>query len=192
MDGHFVRNLTIGPPVVEAIHRVASVPLDVHLMITDPLEYAEAYGRAGAHVLTFHVEVIRGPAHAREIVSAFRAAGVQKVGLALNPDTPIERVTDLLGVVDLVLVMSVFPGKGGQKFMPEVLSKTRWLREQGWRGHVEMDGGLNATTLPQCAEAGADVLVAGSAIFGARNMQETIATFRASAEEAQARAGTMN
>jgi ribulose-phosphate 3-epimerase len=190
MDGHFVPNLTIGPPVVEAIHRAASVPLDVHLMISDPLEYAREFAKAGAHVLTFHVEVVRDLEHAREIASAFRGQGVVKVGLALNPDTPIERAADLLDEVDLVLVMSVFPGFGGQKFMPEVLSKTRWLRDRGWHGHVEMDGGLNVTTLPQCAEAGADVLVAGSAIFGAKNMPETIAGFRASAEEAQARAGS--
>ena len=186
MDGHFVPNLTIGPPVVEAIRRVASRPLDVHLMITDPLRWAKAFVKAGASVLTFHVEVARDASDAREIARAFRDEGVEKVGLALNPDTAIERAADLLDVVDLVLVMSVFPGFGGQEFMPEVLAKTRWLRERGFEGHVEMDGGLNARTLPLCAEAGADVLVAGSAIFRARNMEETIASFRSSAEEARA------
>src|SRR5262245_8895790 len=145
MDGHFVPNLTIGPPVVEAIRRVARVPLDVHLMISDPLGYAGAFARAGAHVLTFHVEA-GDLAYARDVVRAFRGEGVAEVGVALNPDTPVERVSDLLDQIDMVLVMSVFPGFGGQKFMPEVLSKTRWLRERGWSGRIEMDGGLNATT----------------------------------------------
>ena len=190
MDGHFVPNMTIGPPVVEAIHRAARVPLDVHLMIDEPERYAPHYAKAGARVLTFHVEVTRDAAHARAIARAFRAEGVAKVGLAINPGTEVERAAELLDEVDLVLVMSVNPGFGGQKFMPHVLSKTRWLREQGYAGHVEMDGGLNATTLPQCAEAGADVLVAGSAIFNARDIEETIASFRASAEEARSRASS--
>jgi ribulose-phosphate 3-epimerase len=117
MDGHFVPNLTIGPPVVQAIHAVASRPLDVHLMITDPLKYAGDFARAGAHVLTFHREVVADEAAAREVIRAFRDEGVPEVGIALNPDTPVEQVGDLLGEVDLVLVMSVFPGFGGQSFM---------------------------------------------------------------------------
>jgi ribulose-phosphate 3-epimerase len=188
MDGHFVPNLTIGPPVVARVHAAARVPLDVHLMITDPWKYAEAFAAAGASVLTFHVEVCRDAAAARELAQVFRAHGVEKVGVALNPDTPVERVGELLEDVDLVLVMSVFPGFGGQRFMPEVLSKTRWLRARGYRGHVEMDGGLNAETLPRCAAAGADVLVAGSALFGAPDMASALAGFRASAEAARAEA----
>jgi len=182
MDGHFVPNLTIGPPVVEAVHKVARVPLDVHLMITNPTEFAPAYARAGAHVLTFHWEVARSAAAAREVIAAFRAEGVPKVGVSVNPDTPVEELAPILGEVDLVLVMSVFPGFGGQSFMAEVLPKTRWLREQGFDGHVEMDGGLNRQTLPRCAEAGADALVAGSALFGAPDMARAIAEFRAAAE----------
>jgi ribulose-phosphate 3-epimerase len=186
MDGHFVPNLTIGPPVVEALAKVARRPLDVHLMITDPLKYAPHYAKAGAHVLTFHVEVAGSAAGCREVIRAFRGEGVRQVGIALNPDTPVERVLDVLDEVDLVLVMSVFPGFGGQKFMSEVLGKVRALRERGFERHIEMDGGLNAATLPRCAEAGTNVFVAGSAIFGASDMRSTIESFRASAASARA------
>lgn len=188
MDGHFVPNLTIGPPVVEKIRAVAGVPLDVHLMITDPLEYAAAFAAAGAHVLTFHAEVVDSEDQARTLARAFRDHGVAQVGCALNPDTPVERIADWLDVLDLVLVMSVFPGFGGQRFMPEVLEKTRWLRAHGYEGHVEMDGGLNRETLPRCAAAGANALVAGSAIFGAADIGAAISSFRAAAERAAAEA----
>jgi ribulose-phosphate 3-epimerase len=184
MDGHFVPNLTIGPPVVKKIHAAARVPLDVHLMITDPVQYAEPFARAGSHNLTFHFEVVDGAAGARDVIRTFRDQGVESVGVALNPDTPIERVGDVLDEVDLVLVMSVFPGFGGQAFMPDVLSKVRWLRSRGFAGYVEMDGGLNAETLPLCAAAGADVLVSGSALFGADDMAATLPAFRAAAETA--------
>ncbi len=186
MDGHFVPNLTIGPPVVKAIDAVATRPLDVHLMITDPLKYAEPFARAGAHVLTFHAEVAPTAAEGRAVVDRFRELGVPKVGVSVNPDTPIEAVEPLLEHVDLVLVMSVFPGFGGQAFMEEVLPKTRRLRELGFAGHVEMDGGVDVHTAPRCAAAGADVLVAGSAIFGSDDRPGTIAAIRAGAERAQA------
>jgi ribulose-phosphate 3-epimerase len=184
MDGHFVPNLTIGPPVVESIKKVAQVPLDLHLMITDPAKYAADFARAGADVLTFHIEVCEDERAAREVVAAFRAAKVTKFGVALNPDQPIERVFPILDAVDLVLVMSVFPGFGGQKFLADVLGKTRALRERGYAGHVEMDGGLNGETLPRCAAAGADVLGTGSALFGAPDMTSPRARFRAGAESA--------
>lgn len=184
MDGHFVPNLTIGPPVVRKIHAAASVPLDVHLMIEDPIRFAQPFADAGAHVLTFHHEVARTPQEARTVARAFRDAGVEKVGIALNPDSPVEPIADVLDDVDLVLVMSVFPGFGGQEFIADVLSKTRWLRAQGYTGEVEMDGGLNAETLPSCAEAGANALVAGSAIFGAPDLETTIGAFRKAAERA--------
>jgi ribulose-phosphate 3-epimerase len=185
MDGHFVPNLTIGPPVVKSLAGVARIPLDVHLMITEPRRYARDFARAGAHVLTFHIELCANEAAAREVMATFRGEGVPKIGVALNPDTPLERVLPIVDGVDLVLVMSVFPGFGGQKFMPDVLEKTRRLRQHGYAGHVEMDGGLNAETLPLCAAAGADVLVAGSAIFGAPDMPGTITRFRAAAERAR-------
>lgn len=184
MDAHFVPNLTIGPPVVKAIHKVATVPLDVHLMISEPARYAPEFAKAGSHVLTFHIEVADTPAKAREVIRAFRGEGIEKVGVSLNPDTPIESVADILDEVDLVLVMSVFPGFGGQKFIADVLPKTRWLRDRGYEGHVEMDGGVDLNTLPDCVEAGADVLVAGSAIFGAPDMAERIREFRRLGEEA--------
>lgn len=185
MDGHFVPNLTIGPPVVSKIHAAATRPLDVHLMITDPDDYAEPFARAGAHVLTFHAEVRPSTAEMRQTIARFRDVGVEKVGVALNPDTPVERVGDVLDEVDLVLVMSVFPGFGGQAFMAEVLPKVEWLRSQGYAGLVEMDGGLDPETLPRCAAAGADTLVAGSAIFGAPDMKLRISELRAAAEAAR-------
>ena len=188
MDGHFVPNLTIGPPVVAAIGKVARRPLDVHLMISDPARYAADYVKAGAHVLTFHYEVAGDAAGAREIVRVFRQAGVAEVGVSVKPATPVEVLDPLLEELDLVLVMSVEPGFGGQKFMPEVLSKVRHLRQRGFARHVEMDGGLNAATLPACAEAGTNVFVAGSAIFGAPDMRATIRELRASAERARATA----
>lgn len=185
MDGHFVPNITIGPPVVKKIHAAATKPLDVHLMISDPKKYAEPFAKAGAHVLTFHAEVCADAAEMRETIRVFRDAGVPKVGISVNPDTAIERVADVLDDVELVLVMSVFPGFGGQSFIGDVLTKTAWLREQGYTGHVEMDGGVNRETLPLCAAAGADVLVAGSALFGVDDMEAEIAAFKAAANEAR-------
>jgi ribulose-phosphate 3-epimerase len=185
MDGHFVPNLTIGPPVVKSIRRAAKHPLDVHLMITDPRRYAAAFAQAGAHVLSFHAEVCADTAEMRDTIRVFRDAGVERVGVAVNPDTAVERVADVLDEVELVLVMSVFPGFGGQSFLPDVLAKTAWLRAQGFAGHVEMDGGLNRATLGACAAAGADVLVAGSALFGVPDMAAEIALFRRTAAEAR-------
>lgn len=182
MDGHFVPNLTIGPPLVKAIHGAASVPLDVHLMITNPLDYAQAYGEAGAHVLTYHWEVAGSAAGAREIGAAFRQHGVAKVGVSINPETPVEALEPILSEVDLVLVMSVSPGFGGQSFQESTLEKTRWLRAAGYAGHVEMDGGVSSETLPACVEAGADALVSGSALFRAPDMGEAITAWRATAE----------
>lgn len=186
MDGHFVPNLTIGPPVVRSIHEAARVPLDVHLMIEEPARFAGAFAGAGAHILTFHIEVTRDAREAREVIRTFRDEGVPQVGVALNPATEIERVADLLDEVDLVLVMSVVPGFGGQAFMPEVLPKVSWLRERGFQGEVEMDGGLAPDTLGRCVEAGANALVAGSAIYGAPDRARRIQELREVAEGARA------
>jgi ribulose-phosphate 3-epimerase len=185
MDGHFVPNLTIGPPVVAAIKAAAQRPLDVHLMIEEPLRYAPEFAQAGAHVLTFHVEVAPGE-QGLAVARAFREQGVALVGVSLKPDTPVEALDAVLGEVDLVLVMSVNPGFGGQRFMPEVLPKVRALRERGFRGFIEMDGGINARTLPQCAAAGTDVFVAGSAVFGAEDVGAAIAALRSAAQSAGA------
>ncbi len=178
MDGHFVPNLTLGPFLVDAIRRVATVPLDVHLMIDEPARYAEAFVRAGASFLTYHVECAEGsPATAERI----RRLGARP-GVSLRPRTPVEALRDHLPLVDLVLVMSVEPGFGGQEFMPEVLRKTRALREElSYSGRVEMDGGIGPETVGACAEAGADVFVAGSAVFGAPDPAEAVRVLRARA-----------
>ena len=186
MDGHFVPNISIGPPVVASVHGAAKIPLDVHLMITDPATYAADFVKAGAHVLTFHREVCDSPDAVREMIKRFRDAGVEKVGMALNPATPVEQAGDFLDELDLILIMSVVPGFGGQSFMSEVLKKVSWLRDAGFDGLLEMDGGLNAKTLPLCAAAGANCLVAGSAIFGAEDIPKTIGEFRRLGETALA------
>ena len=175
MDGHFVPNLTIGLPVVEALKATARRPLDVHIMITNPLEFAERYVKAGADVLTCHVET------QPEALAAIRAAG-GKAGLAVNPETDIAPVRDLFGQFDMVLVMSVHPGFGGQSFMPEVLSKIETLRGWGWEGDVEIDGGISPKTIGDAASAGANVFVAGSAIFKSPDWRSTIASMRETAE----------
>ena len=178
MDGHFVPNLTIGPPVVAALEKVSKRPLDVHLMITDPWKYAPEFVAAGADIVTCHLEVVE-KGDGRGLLTALRSQGV-RVGLALNPDCAIERVRPYLDQLDLVLVMSVFAGFGGQKFMPEVLTKVRTLRgEYGFRGDVEMDGGIGLTTIAACSQAGTNVFVAGTAIFGAPDVKTRIAELRA-------------
>jgi ribulose-phosphate 3-epimerase len=182
MDGHFVPNLTIGPPVVAKIRDAASRPLDVHLMIEEPRRFAADFVEAGAEVLTFHVEACADEGEIHETIELFRKVGVPRVGVAIKPETPLDSLLGLFEEIDLVLVMSVSPGFGGQSFCEEVLSKVEALRAHGWTGLLEMDGGLNAETIPRCAAAGADVLVAGSAIFGAKGMAETIEQFRASAQ----------
>lgn len=171
MDGHFVPNLTIGPPVVKALKRVARRPLDVHVMITDPARDAPSYLDAGADTLTCHVET------QPEALDAIRAAG-RRAGLAISPDTPVEAVAEHLPKTDMVLVMSVHPGFGGQSFMPEVLPKIEQLRAGGYDRDIEIDGGIGPGTIGEAADAGANVFVAGSAIFGSDDWAETIATMR--------------
>ncbi|MGB1752253.1 MAG: ribulose-phosphate 3-epimerase, partial [Paracoccaceae bacterium] len=163
MDGHFVPNLTFGPPLCAAIRKHIKTVMDVHLMIAPVDPYIEAYAQAGADVITAHIEA--GP-HAHRTMQAIRGAGC-KAGIALNPATPAEAVEYLLDMVDLVCVMSVNPGFGGQKFIHSQIEKTRKLRQMiGDRPiHIEIDGGVTPETAPLVAEAGADVLVAGSAVF---------------------------
>jgi ribulose-phosphate 3-epimerase len=163
MDGHFVPNLTFGPLLVEAVKRLSRLPLDVHLMITDPLKYAPEFIRAGADWLTIHSETTA------ELVSTIRKVKSlgAKAGVSLNPGTPLERISSAVSEADLVLVMSVNPGFGGQKFMPEVLNKVRGLNEmmKHGAGLISIDGGINPETATLAREAGAGVLVAGAAIF---------------------------
>ncbi len=182
MDGHFVRNLTIGPPVVRAIRKHTRIPLDCHLMIERPLQYAKAFADAGADSITFHIEAKDPP---REVAAEIRRLG-KRVGVALNPATPVEDLLPVLDLVDMVLVMSVVPGFGGQAFMPEVLAKTRALRDtHGFDRDVEMDGGINAETVGSCAAAGANVLVAGNAVYLKTDMAAAIRTLRGNAEAAR-------
>jgi ribulose-phosphate 3-epimerase len=178
MDGHFVPNLTIGLPVVEALHKHASLPLDCHLMIEDPDRWAPGYAEAGARNVTIHVEASGAPVRTlREI----KAAGA-RAGLALNPGTAIEPYAGLLPEVDMLLLMTVEPGFGGQHFLDLVLPKIRRTRELigGRDGSVwlQVDGGVTAETIGRCAEAGADMFVAGTAVFGATDPAAAVAELR--------------
>jgi ribulose-phosphate 3-epimerase len=166
MDGHFVPNLTLGLPVVERLARVSPIPLDAHLMIEDPDRWAPQYAEAGAKSVTFHIEAAADPvATAR----AIRAAGA-RAAFALKPGTPFAPYADLLPEVDMVLVMTVEPGFGGQEFMADQMAKVAQVREavrrHGGEVWVQVDGGVSAETIGACVEAGADVFVAGSAVFG--------------------------
>jgi ribulose-phosphate 3-epimerase len=178
MDGHFVPNITIGPLVVEAVKRSTSLPIDVHLMIENADDYISAFARAGASYISVQVEACP---HLHRTVQHIKASGA-KAGVVLNPSTPIESLAWILEDVDYVLVMSVNPGFGGQKFIPNSISKIKALRklieDRGLSALVEVDGGINETTIAAVAAAGADVLVAGSAIFGSKDYRRTIERFR--------------
>ena len=179
MDNHFVPNLTLGLPIVEALIRVSPIPIDCHLMIDDPDRWAPAYAEAGAQSVTFHVEAAVDP---QTVARALRAAGA-RAGLALKPGTAWEPYAALLPELDMVLVMTVEPGFGGQSFMADQLPKVRAVRESvrrhGGEVWVQVDGGVSAETIEQCAEAGADVFVAGSAVFGAADAASAIGELRA-------------
>jgi len=167
MDAHFVPNLTLGLPVVEALARISPIPLDCHLMIDDPDRWAPMYAEAGASSVTFHIEAARDPfSLARDL----RSLGA-RAGMALKPGTPLAPYADLLPGLDMILIMTVEPGFGGQSFMADQMSKVREAREAvdkcGGEIWVQVDGGVSSTTIEACAEAGADVFVAGSAVFGA-------------------------
>ncbi|WP_380156643.1 ribulose-phosphate 3-epimerase [Kineococcus sp. R86509] len=176
MDGHFVPNLTLGLPIVEALQRVSPVPLDCHLMIEAPDRWAPAYAEAGAAGVTFHAEAAIAPVKlAREI----RAAG-GRAGIALRPSTPIEPFVDLLGEFDMILVMTVEPGFGGQSFLDVTLPKVRRARAAigDLDVRLQVDGGVSADTIERAADAGADVFVAGSAVYGAQDAAAAIGTLR--------------
>jgi ribulose-phosphate 3-epimerase len=163
MDGHFVPNISIGVPVVESLRRCTDLYLDTHLMITDPAKYAEPFVKAGSDSITFHIEVVDD---ARPVIERIRSLGAN-VGITINPTTPVSAVADVVPLVDIVLVMSVWPGFGGQKFIPDVLGKVTELRGiLSPAQRLEIDGGINAETIADAARAGADTLVAGSAVFG--------------------------
>ena len=184
MDNHFVPNLTFGPTMVEALARSTDLPLDAHLMIADADRHAPSYVEAGAGSVTFHVEAAAAPVRlAREI----RALGA-RASMALRPATPIDPYEDLLPELDMVLVMTVEPGFGGQKFLDLCLPKIRRTRElvakHGLETWVQVDGGVSLDTIARCAEAGADVFVAGSAVFSADDPDAMVAELRGAAESA--------
>jgi ribulose-phosphate 3-epimerase len=178
MDGHFVPNLTLGLPVVEALAKVSPIPLDCHLMVEDPDRWAPMYAEAGGSSVTFHVEAARDP---RALARTLRAAGA-RAGMAVKPGTAFAPYEDLLPDLDMVLVMTVEPGFGGQSFMADQMPKVAQVREAvrrfGGEVWVQVDGGVSASTIEQCAEAGADVFVAGSAVYGAADAAAAVTELR--------------
>jgi len=178
MDGHFVPNLTVGPPMVEALRKVTALPLDVHLMMTNPDDFIPEFAKAGADILTVHVETCP---HLHRTVQTIKEHKM-KAGVSLNPATSLTTLEHILGDVDLVLVMSVNPGFGGQKFIHSALEKIRRIRTMITAStgspYLEVDGGITAHNAASVLQAGADVLVAGSAIFGSSNMSDAIRQLR--------------
>lgn len=171
MDGHFVPNISYGAPVLTCLHAaLPDVFYDVHLMISDPARYAADFAKAGADLITFHLEAV--PDTVEEVIAAIRATGCQ-VGISIRPGTPVDAVFPYLGVVDLILVMSVEPGFGGQKFLPTTPARIAAIRAErarlGCNTLIEVDGGINTVTGPQCIEAGVDWLVAGNSLFRAED-----------------------
>lgn len=184
MDYHFVPNLTIGEPVVKRIAEVSPLPLDVHLMIEDPDRWAPHYAQMGAQSVTFHMNAAAAPVRlARELHSMGA-----KAAIAVRPAEPVEPLFDILSEFDMILIMTVEPGFGGQKFLDNQLNKVRRLRDeitrQGLSTRIEVDGGVSPKTAPLVAKAGADVLVAGSAVYGQKDRAAAIAAIRQKAEEA--------
>ncbi|WP_174733885.1 ribulose-phosphate 3-epimerase [Mesobacillus harenae] len=178
MDGHYVPNITIGPLIVEAIRPITKLPLDVHLMIENPDQYIEAFAKAGADYLTVHVEATP---HIHRTIHYIKSFGV-KAGVVLNPATPVEAIKHIISDVDMVLLMSVNPGFGGQKFIPSVLEKIKQVKKMADENNVtidiEVDGGVNEETARLCVEAGATVLVAGSAIYNAEDREKAISVLK--------------
>jgi ribulose-phosphate 3-epimerase len=187
MDGHFVPNITIGPPVLKSLARVARVPLDVHLMIEQPDRFVEAFVDAGAGSVTVHAEA---SVHLHRTIHLIKSLGV-KAGVALNPATPVIALEEIAGDLDYVLVMTVNPGFGGQTFIPRSESKVRAVREllrrAGSAAPIEVDGGIDVHTAPRIVAAGADILVAGNAVFGSPDPERAIRDLRAAAGAAVAR-----
>ena len=169
MDGHFVPNLTFGPDILKAMKKSSSLFMDVHVMISDPKKYAPVFIHAVADLYTFHIEAVESLADAKALIDEIHALGC-KAGISIKPKTSVDVLIELMKDLDLVLVMSVEPGFGGQKFDPDALKKSstlrQWIDEKGLNCLIEVDGGINAETGRLCKEAGADVLVAGSYVFG--------------------------
>lgn len=176
MDGHFVPNLTIGAPVVKAIKPVTKLPMDVHLMIENPAKYVKDFALAGADIITFHYEATKETTF--EVINIIKSYGV-KVGISIKPKTPVSAIKPYLDMVDLVLIMTVEPGFGGQKFMEDCADKIIEVKAYTNKDIiVEVDGGVNAQTAQHCKKCGADALVAGSYVFSSDDMKEAIASLR--------------
>lgn len=187
MDGHFVPNITIGVPVVAAVRKVTRLPLDVHLMINDPDRYLDAFAGAGASIITVHAEAVK---HLHRTLTRIRQLGAQ-AGVAINPATPVDVIREVVGTFDVLLVMSVNPGFGGQSFIPRSLEKVRQARTLLTLGEqsaaIEVDGGVDASTAGPLVECGATMLVAGASIFGTPDPAEATRTLRRAAEAAYSR-----
>ncbi|MGD8259188.1 MAG: ribulose-phosphate 3-epimerase [Desulfobacterales bacterium] len=178
MDGHFVPNITYGPIIIEAVRHITSLPIDVHLMIENPDTYIPAFAQAGASLISVHIETCP---HLNRTVQLIRECGAQP-GVVLNPSTPVDSLEWVLEYVDYVLIMSVNPGFGGQSFIANSLNKVRQLRDmirgRNLKTMIEIDGGVNEKTIKEIADSGADVFVAGSAIFDSKDYKKTILNFR--------------
>jgi len=187
MDGHFVPNLTVGPPVVRSLTRVTKVPIDVHLMIEDPDRFIPSFAESGAALISVHVEAVR---HLNHTISVIKQLGL-KAGVALNPSTPIGSLEEVAADVDYVLVMTVNPGFGGQTYLGRSTSKVRAMRElldrAGNPAPIEVDGGIDAQTIADVVMAGADWIVAGSSVFHSKDPEAAVRVLRAAAEAAAAR-----
>ena len=179
MDGHFVPNITIGMPVIKALKGVCDIPFDVHLMISDPYDYADAFAKAGADIICFHIEC---KSNIEATIDRILFLG-KKAALAIKPDTPVDSVIPYLNKLSMVLIMTVEPGFGGQSFMQKVLPKIRKIRELNESIDIEVDGGVDFETVNMAAEAGANVFVAGSAVFKSECPEEAIETLRNNALE---------
>lgn len=178
MDGHFVPNITFGPPVVSAIRKVSKLPFDVHLMITNPHEYIEPFAQAGADSITVHAETTP---HLHRLIQNIKSKGL-KAGISLNPGTSLANIDELLGDVDMILIMTVNPGFGGQQFISSSIPKIKRLRERirqdGLNIDIEVDGGINSVTAAPVVQAGANILVAGSAIYSSNDIAAAIRSLR--------------
>ncbi len=177
MDGHFVHNISMGIPVIESIRKTTSLVLDVHLMISNPEEYIEKFAKAGADIINFHFEAVD---NSKRIINQVRATG-KKCGITINPETPVEKLFGIIEYVDMVLIMSVYPGLGGQEFMVSSLDRIRkvydYIKKNNLNTDIEIDGGVGLENIRDILEAGVNVVVAGSAIFGAKDISADIKKF---------------
>jgi len=178
MDGHFVPNITIGPLVVKALRKITSLPLDVHLMIEEPDKYTEIFAKAGADIITVHSEA---STHLHRSIRLIKDQNI-KAGISLNPATPLSSLDFVLSDADMVLLMSVNPGFGGQEFIPQVIDKIKMLKDiiknKNYRIEIEVDGGINTENAPDVAKAGADILVMGNAFFSSKNYKKVVKAVR--------------